>query len=85
MRLIDANELRHEISKLKYPEARINMVLAECVNKSPTIDVVSVVRAEWKKDSDYPWLLNCSVCGYSAERGTNYCPNCGAKMEGALE
>lgn len=51
------------------------------VHLQPTIDAVPVVRGEWKKDSDYPWLLNCSVCGYSTEHGTNYCPNCGAKME----
>ena len=47
-----------------------------------TVDAVPVMRGEWKKDSDYPWLLSCSVCGYSIEHGTNYCPNCGAKMEG---
>lgn len=94
MRLIDADALRHEISKLKYPEARINMVLAECVNKSPTIDVAPVVRGHWKKDRD---TIKCTVCGfgmfpnrYTFMNGVcvtdnklpKYCPNCGAKMGG---
>lgn len=29
-------------------------------------------------------LPKCSVCGYSAIQ-TNYCPNCGAKMEGEAD
>jgi hypothetical protein len=45
------------------------------------VDAVPVVHGEWKKDSDYPWLLNCPVCGYSTKCGTNYCPDCGTKME----
>ena len=44
-------------------------------------DAVPMVRGEWKKDGEYPWLLNCSGCGYSTERGTNHCPNCGAKAD----
>lgn len=24
----------------------------------------------------------CNQCGYEQEFGTNYCPNCGAKMDG---
>jgi hypothetical protein len=52
----------------------------------PTIDAVPVVRGEWTTNSDYPDTVICSLCGWRedvwwADKGTNYCPNCGVKME----
>lgn len=83
MRLIDADTLRYEISKLKYPEARINMILAECVNKATEIDAVEVVRCGECKHYN---TTGCSV-GFgwceSMDRGVSddfYCAN-GAKLE----
>ena len=93
MRMIDADRLKAEIMGWcvvtddlfgmgKYHEREI---VLQAIEESPTIDAVPVVRGEWKKDGEYPWLLNCSGCGYSTECGTNYCPNCGAKMEEVSE
>jgi hypothetical protein len=83
MRPIDADTLRYEISKLKYPEARINMILAECVNKSPEIDAVPVVRC--KECEDYNTIGCSKGFGWceSMDRGVSddfYCAN-GAKMD----
>lgn len=54
----------------------------------PTIDAVPVVHGYNTKD-DSPSLFGCSVCGwfcldtYCGDTDTyNYCPNCGAKMDG---
>lgn len=59
------------------------------VRKEPTADVVEVKRGYWYEiDSDVGWeLVGCSVCGkeYSlcdGEDRTDYCPYCGAKMDG---
>lgn len=40
-------------------------------------------RGRWKGAGmgDY----NCSLCGHLQSGKTNYCPNCGAKMEGEKE
>ena len=72
----------------------ITNCIAEVVN-APTIDAVSVVRGEWIvyeggwKDLDYyPPKCKCNQCGYEEglyilhAKPTNYCPNCGAKMDG---
>jgi hypothetical protein len=55
------------------------------IDNAPTSNAVSVVYGEWQTNSNYPDKLICSVCGYKedmwwADKGTHYCPNCGAKM-----
>lgn len=52
----------------------------------PAADVATVVRSRWRYCG---FLLECQSCGeiYSRHGGNagklwNYCPNCGAKMDG---
>lgn len=57
-------------------------------------DVVEVRHGEWMKplgDNGSGWncggvikqILGCSCCGHFYQNGPyNYCPNCGAKMDG---
>lgn len=55
----------------------------------PAADVASVVHWRWNADE------TCSVCGEKSTEGLdatkwnywfpNYCPNCGAKMDGETE
>jgi hypothetical protein len=56
--------------------------------KLPTADVAPVVYGRWIHDgrrieSGIDWC-HCSECGKSDNfcTRTNYCPNCGAKMDG---
>lgn len=62
----------------------------EMLLSASTIDAVPVVHGKWITTSDYPDMLICSECGYMedmwwADNGTNYCPNCGAKMDKEAE
>ena len=52
--------------------------------KLPTIDAVPVVHGRWIT-TEYD-SVKCSICGSNedvwwADTGTNFCPNCGAKMD----
>ena len=59
--------------------------------KAPTADVALVVHGRWEYNP--PTIntygqLRCSICNWwtldpSVDRSYRYCPNCGAKMDGA--
>ena len=58
-----------------------------CVKTFPTVDAAPVVHGKWI-DNGVPEsvLSKCSVCGYSCGSSSfNFCPNCGAKMDGGDE
>ena len=56
----------------------------EILMKAPTVDAVEVVHGQWNEveDQDEMVFYKCSVCGKLRWFETNYCPNCGAKMDG---
>lgn len=55
----------------------------------PAADVVHVIHGEWLNANvlNCSEVFECSECGYSFDHDGyqhffNYCPNCGAKMDG---
>lgn len=56
----------------------------------PTADVAPVRHGRWisKNPHGYEWVFVCSNCdyidGYPFNDRPNYCPNCGAKMDGGI-
>lgn len=66
----------------------------DMIDTIPAADVVPIVHAQWIEKywtTEDDWgvfnhhTLTCSACAeeYQWSRGkTNYCPNCGAKMDG---
>ena len=81
-RLIDANVLLEKLRKNRKPGYGY---ATATVGEMPTIDAVEVVHGRWKhhyeKGTSYKV---CSICGCrnGLELKFNYCPNCGAKMDG---
>lgn len=86
-RLIDANALMdsHFWESLTddFDKVRAKII----VMSAPTVDAVEVVPGHNLRDHDY--AFECSVCGWedwdtlTADTSQyNYCPNCGAKMDG---
>lgn len=99
-RLIDADKLVETIVNTPSEVAKIHTYnvltslaerqneILDIVENSPTIEATPVVhgRWEWIEDS----TNNCSACGHTTffypclETVPNYCPNCGAKMDGGV-
>ena len=63
---------------------RIKLALNR-LNRLPSADVVEVRHGRWVDRTQEPgWpVAECSVCGSHAGMfWMNYCPNCGARMDG---
>ena len=84
MRPIDADELK---TKKRYStEFHENVVAVAEIDWMPTIDAVPVVHAYWttKRTWQHDGEIYCSACNHDSptELKTNYCPFCGARMDG---
>lgn len=94
MRLIDADKLLHEVkmSTKLIAESR-NATARNVVKKvlyiiehSETVDAEPVRHGKWiALPKEFDTFCKCSLCNYPVDFNwgqTNYCPNCGAKMDG---
>lgn len=87
VRLIDANAMREDWLQNGENEFiyDTNAVL-DSIDAQPTVDAVEVVRGRWIHKG--AWHIECSECKYILAHigeAKNYCPNCGAKMDGGNE
>lgn len=77
--------------------SQLEFVLKKMLDNAPTVDAEPVRHGAWKYEGfegDVSWqtdgrgdcwrVFRCSECGVKKCGGTatNYCPNCGAKMDG---
>lgn len=99
-RYIDADRIEDVIINdvpLKYFRARSyngairnGLKIAEILNdKIPTADVKEVKHGQWLKHYQSGVIVSegfvSSCCNMWNERKSNYCPNCGAPMDGGDE
>ena len=69
-------------------EETVLRVAQSKINELPPADVAPVVHGEWAYMEEWGRLVTnrCSRCGQTLttkqEEKMNYCPNCGAKMDG---
>lgn len=90
MRLIDADALYDRLAFKRMGDMRRNLypgiesAIAQ-LKKAPTIEAEPVRHGRWLVDSR-TGMSFCSECtDYAVEADTNYCPNCGAKMDGGAD
>lgn len=83
-KLIDALPIVAEDKKISLMGAVADMVML--ISEQPVIEAEPVRHGRWGTHSDRPDSLICSVCkcGFDMWKHDphNYCPNCGAKMDG---
>ena len=90
MRLVDADALIHELNNSHYPGAPyVDAGISIAIGK---VCDAQTIEPERKKDK---WICidctdmegngvnswKCSKCGEIYADATNFCPNCGAKMD----
>ena len=90
-RLIDANALLEKIQFRLPVDDHISECIDECVkmarqiiNDAHTVDAEEVVHGRWIRYEHGSGIF-CSHCHHKRryrDAHDNYCPNCGAKMDG---
>ena len=77
---------REALRDALYDADAITMNGVKIFNQFPSSDVEPVKHGRWGTNSDRPDSLICSICkcGFDMWKHDphNYCPNCGAKMDG---
>lgn len=84
------------VMETKWESGSDGAAAMEIVAATPAADVAPVVHARWIHSryddcSEQFELVKCSQCNHEAYamafyvRGGNYCPNCGAKMDGGAD
>lgn len=90
MRLIDADNLKAELFDANWLTDNDEHMVEEIVERQPTVYAEPVRHGRWETkvyttESD-GWITEyreevCSECGEGQIGISNYCPNCGAKMD----
>lgn len=72
------------------PSVRVGIIRTtakyrEIVLSASIVDAMEVVHGRWVYEPvEFDWKrdIKCSICGEYVNTTSNYCPNCGAKMDG---
>lgn len=83
-------EYQNRLRMLDYCGDTVAWNIGGEIKALPAADVAPVVHGWWLEDHDY---LKCPECGVMVKwdftffdiGNWNYCPNCGAKMDGGAE
>ena len=95
-RYIDADKLTFSRVRIIHSDGTIGgwhaVVMSSVIKDAPAADVVEVRHGKWTLigyGNGRPLHWKCSACGYetfdAVNGDTNFCPNCGAKMDGGKE
>ena len=64
------------------------MLICKAIERQPTIDAEPVRHGKWRQTyldheafGERPSIFYCSACCACSNVKTNYCPNCGARMD----
>ena len=90
MRLIDADAydklLDHRVMSLMEYSGSISGAIMGCralLAEQPTVDAKPVVHGRWERFTHPSGThgIRCDSCKERNGRKSNYCPNCGARMD----
>lgn len=89
MKLIDGAALYDEVSEIIGNCAHYKLwAVADKISMAPIVDAELVRHAAWRMmatpDDHNIWFV-CTACHVSQTKESNYCPDCGARMDGKDE
>lgn len=89
------------VSEVYYDTPDVNLSAEKfeaAISTIPTADVAPVVHGLWEREPASYWrwtpsgavavtrtTYRCGLCGRGTAVKSNYCPNCGAKMDGGVD
>ena len=84
--MIDEYIERKAIRDALYDADAITMSGVKILNQFPVADVAPVRHGRWLcVDTDTEQFFLCNICEKKEYWESNYCPNCGAKMDGGFD
>ena len=81
VRLIDVDKAKKDFN-LHFGGVSHAVIANKILDEQPTVDAVEVVHGRWVDILSWKYGWKCSECDRMVESRENYCPNCGAKMDG---
>lgn len=83
----EINEAMKEVCDDPSCPMHVAAEIAQIIDCAPAADVVPVVHGWWIEHEKYTFgtMYDCSICStriLDSGHSWNYCPNCGAKMDG---
>lgn len=89
MRLIDAKRLEANIKEAFLENPVVMGIMLRWIRKQPTADVAPVVHGRWvthyRSGTTVAEGYVSTCCDMWNNRKSDYCPNCGARMDGDAE
>ena len=86
MRLIDAKRLEANIKEAFLENPVVMGIMLRWIRKQPTADVAPVVHGQWvthyRSGTTVAEGYVSTCCDMWNNRKSDYCPNCGARMDG---
>lgn len=86
MRLIDAKRLEANIKEAFRENPVVMGIMLRWIRKQPTADVAPVVHGQWathyRSGTTVAEGYVSTCCDMWNNRKSDYCPNCGARMDG---
>ena len=83
LKLIYDFKEKHTEDRKKHPINYGTLLdLIRLIRELPPVNPAEKVGQWVKDDNDYEYFWRCSKCNKRSDVGWEYCPNCGAKMEG---
>ena len=83
MRQIDADALKHSIAGNIPLMPTVRIAIEHRIDDMPTIEAEPVKHGRWYVvDEQEPRRYECTKCKRLSWDESNYCPNCGTRMDG---